>query len=93
MNEKQKPLVSPPPDADGLYKYYVLGDVRPVRVTYNERGTNIFTEAPDPAGGGILKPAVLLVAIMKEEDVEGITKEQFVELCRQATFKKSRSHV
>lgn len=84
---ESKPFISPPPDADGPYKYYLLGGVRPVRATCNARGVKIFTEAPDPADGGALKPATLLVPIMKDEDVEEIAKEEFVELCRRALSK------
>ena len=78
-----KPFISPPPDADGNYKYYLLGGVRPIRATCDANGTKIFTEAPDPADG-VLKAAALLVPIMKDEDVEDITKDEFVELCRRA---------
>ena len=81
---EEKPYVSPPPDADGNYKYYLLGGVRAVRVTCNARGAKIFTEAPDPADGGALKPATLLVPILKDEDVEDITRDEFVERCQRA---------
>lgn len=85
-----KPYVSPPPDAEGPYKYYLIGSVTPVRVTCDTSGAKIFTEAPDPAGGGNLRVAALLVPIMKDEDVEPITKEEFVELCRRAAAQRQR---
>jgi hypothetical protein len=85
-----KPYISPPPDADGPYKYYLLGGVRPVRVTCCTNGAKVFTEAPDPADGGNLRAATLLLPIMKDEDVEDITKQEFIELCQRAALAASR---
>jgi hypothetical protein len=77
-----KPYISPPPDAEGPYKYYLLGGVRPVRVTCDESGAKIYAEATNRMGA--LKIAAVLAAILKDEDVEDITKDEFVELCRRA---------
>ena len=81
---EDKPYVSPPPDADGNYKYFVLGGSRPVRVTCDASGAKICAEATYSAEGGILKPAAVLAAILKDEDVEPITKQEFVDLCLRA---------
>jgi hypothetical protein len=89
MNDR-KPYVSPPPDADGNYKYYVLGGSIPVRVTCDASGAKIYAEAPDSAGGGVLKIAAVLTAILKDEDVEDITKQEFVELCLRAALAAPR---
>jgi hypothetical protein len=79
MNDR-KPLVSPPPDADGPYKYYLIADFRPVRVTCDDRGRMIDTEATNREG--VLEFAPLLGKIMKDEDVEEISKPEFVEWCQ-----------
>jgi hypothetical protein len=80
MNDR-KPHVSPPPDADGPYKYYLLGGVRPVRVTCDTDGAKIFTEAPG-FPDGLLRVAALLVPILKGEDVEEITRQEFIDSCQ-----------
>jgi hypothetical protein len=88
---ENKSFVSPPPDADGNYKYYLLGNTRPVRVTCDESGAKIFAEAPDSADGGALKITPVLSAILKDEDAEVITKAEFVQLCQRAALKKNPS--
>ena len=88
---ESKPYVSPPPEADGNYKYYLVAG-RPVRVTCDERGIKRFAEAPDPANGGALAIVALLNRIMKDElDVEESTKAEFVELCQKAVSKYGRT--
>jgi hypothetical protein len=84
-----KPYVSPPPDADGPYKYYLLGGVRPVRATCNVSGAKIFTESTVREEGGNLRPVALLGPLLKDEDVEEITKAEFVELCQEAVVPES----
>jgi hypothetical protein len=82
---EEAPYVSPPPDAEGPYKYYLLGNVRPVRVTCNARGRACCTEAPDRAHGGALKiDHELWGRILASPEVETITKAEFVERCRRA---------
>jgi hypothetical protein len=88
MNDA-KPYVSPPPDADGPYKYYLLGGVRPVRATCDASGAKIFTESTVREEGGRLRPVALLGPLMKDEDVEEITKAEFVELCQDAAALES----
>jgi hypothetical protein len=85
-----KPYVSPPPDADGNYKYYLLGNVRPVRLTYNAKKLPIASEAPDPSDGGALKiDNELIGRIMSSPEVEDISRDEFVELCRRAASRSS----
>ena len=81
----EKPYLSPPPDADGPYKYYLLGNIRPVRVMHNAKGLQCGAEAPDPADRGQLKiDNVLLSRILSSPEVEDINKQEFVELCQRA---------
>jgi hypothetical protein len=77
-----KPYVSPPPDADGPYKYYLIAGFRPVRVTCDERGRKIYAEATNREG--VLELAPLVGKIEKDEDVDEITKGEFVEWCQDA---------
>jgi hypothetical protein len=85
----EKPYVSPPPDADGPYKYYLLGNIRPVRVIHNERGLPCGAEAPDSADGGRLKiDNVLMSRILSSPEVEDLTKQEFVELCQRALLRQ-----
>lgn len=79
---EDSPYISPPPDADGPYEYYLLGNVRPVRVIRNEAGRQIGAEAPDPADGVLKIDNVLLSRILISPEVEEITKAEFVELCQ-----------
>jgi hypothetical protein len=82
---EKAPYISPPPDADGPYEYYLLGNIRPVRLMQNEHGRDICAEAPDPTDGGALKiDNVLIGRIMASPEVETITKDEFVERCRRA---------
>lgn len=77
-----KPYVSPPPEADGPYKYYLIAGFRPVRVTCDERGRKIYAEATNREG--VLELAALVGKIEKDEDVDEITKGEFVEWCQDA---------
>jgi hypothetical protein len=78
MNGK-RPLVSPPPEADGPYRYYLIADFRPVRITCDERGRKIYAEATNREG--VLEFANLVGTIEKDEDVDEISKGEFVERC------------
>lgn len=86
---ENKPYVSPPPDAEGKYKYFLLGGVTPVRVILNEAGRDIGAEAPDPADGALKINNVLLSRILSSPEVEEITKADFVDGCQRALLKKS----
>lgn len=81
---EDKPYISPPPDAEGSYKYYLLGNVTPVRVIYNEAGRDIGAEAPDPVDGVLKINNVLLSRILSSPEVEDLTKDEFAELCQRA---------
>jgi hypothetical protein len=78
MNGK-RPLVSPPPEADSPYRYYLIADFRPVRITCDERGRKIYAEATNREG--VLEFANLVGTIEKDEDVDEISKGEFVEWC------------
>jgi hypothetical protein len=87
-----KPYVSPPHDAEGNFKYFLLGEVTPVRVTYYEPGLVMCVEAPDPKNLGTLKiNNDLLSRLEKSHEVEDITRSKFVELCAQGSLKKNLS--
>lgn len=85
---KAAPFVCPPPEANGPYKYFKIGSVNPVRVTCDDRGRHIGAESPDQENGGALKIAhTLLGTIGKDEDVDEITKQEFVEMCQDARIR------
>lgn len=87
---EDKPYISPPPDAEGPYEYYLLGNTRPVRVICNERGLTVGAEAPDLDDSGALKiNNVLISRILSSPEVEAITRDQFVELCQRAALAKA----
>lgn len=81
---KQAPVPSlPPPDADGPYRYFLIGGVNPVRVTCDDKGRYVGAETIDRHRNGAMRYAhTLLGAIDKDEDVDEITKAEFVDLCR-----------
>jgi hypothetical protein len=87
MNDR-KPYISPPPDADGNYKYYSLYST-PVRVVLNDRGTPIGAEAPAAEDGKLKTSNVLLGRIATGVEAESITKNEFVELCQRAALTAS----
>ena len=80
---EETPCILPPPEADGPYKYYLLGNTRPVRVTCDESGRRHGAEAPEIFNGGRLAyNHALLGRLFSSSEVEDLTKEEFVELCR-----------
>jgi hypothetical protein len=84
MSNEKNTFVSPPPEADGNYRYCCIADFIPVRVTLDEKGRDDYiTEAPDPENNGQLHLDMKhMITIFKDEDVEDITKEKFIELCK-----------
>ena len=75
--------ICPPPEADGPYRYFKIIDTIPVRVTCV--GANFMgAESTDAENGGALKIAhTKLNRIEKDElDVEEITKQEFIDMCR-----------
>ena len=81
--KKAKLHICPPPEADGPYRYFKIIDTIPVRVTCD--GPNLVgAESTDADNGGALKFAhAKLGRILKDElDVDEITKQEFVDMCR-----------
>jgi hypothetical protein len=77
----EKPYTCPPSDAEGNYKYYLLGN-RPVRIEHDEQGLPYRAEAPDRTSSGELKADLhLLGRVMCSSDVESIGRDKFIELC------------
>lgn len=85
MNEGKARYVPPPPEAEGNYRYYLIAGFRPVRILCDERGRMFHADAPegDPPGTMIVR-TMLVTTVEKDEDVEEIAKEQFLEYCRRA---------
>lgn len=80
---EEKPYISPPPEAEGNYKYYRVGTAIPVRVKLDQSGFRIFAECPDHEKNGILMPDFhMLSVIRKDDDVTPLTKEEFIKLVR-----------
>lgn len=86
---EEKPYISPPPEAEGNYKYYIVGTNIPVRLKFNENGHRCLTEALNPREPDHLQVKnTYLGKILKDEDVREITKEEFVEHCRKLSLKR-----
>jgi hypothetical protein len=83
MNDR-KPYISPPPDADGPYEYYLIAGFRLVRVSCDESGAMIHAEATNR--DGVLELAAILTTILKDEDVEEISRQEFIDWCRRAAL-------
>jgi hypothetical protein len=83
MNDGE-PYVSPPPDADGPYKYFRLYET-PVRVTVDDLGNFAAAEAPDLESGALRFAHSLLGRIIEEgAESEEIAKDEFIDRCRWA---------
>src|ERR1700760_853948 len=78
-----KRYISPPPEADGRYKYFRLF-YTPVRVTVDGRGNFSAAEAPDLESGALRVVHSLLGRIEEGVEAEEITREEFIERCRRA---------
>jgi hypothetical protein len=84
MSEENPCISRPSADAEGNYKYYLLGN-RPVRIEHDEQGLPYRAEAPDGTSGGELKADLrLLGRVMCGSDVESIDRDEFIELCARA---------
>lgn len=82
-----KPYTPPPPEAVGNYKYFLIGNVTPVRIEYNT-GRMCGAESFDPRGTGTLQiDHSLMSTVAKDEDVVEITREEFIAHCQ--TLKKN----
>lgn len=80
---EEKPYISPPPEADGRYQYYLVARHIPVRIKFDENGQECLAEIADKDKPGQLKVHNHMIAkILKDEDVEETTKEGFVQACK-----------
>lgn len=71
------------------YKYYLLGDTLPVRVTYNERGLKLGAEIPDAATGALRIQTTLLSKLETSHEVDEIDLSAFDARCRDVYTKKT----
>jgi hypothetical protein len=91
IETQQEPYVTPPPEADGNYKYFLLGDTRPIRVLCTKRGSSRCAESPNPERGWVLTiNNVLLGRLFWSDEVEEITKAQFVAMCNECLVRAAR---
>ena len=61
------------------YKYFLLGDTVPIRVSFNEKGWKFDAEIPDPENGGLIHRVTYLSRIEQSFEVDELTREQFEE--------------
>ena len=60
------------------YKYYLLGHVTPVRISFDQEGRIMGAEVPDAASSsGFLYDHTYLSRLRESDDVEAIDKEAF----------------
>jgi len=84
------------PDCDErfTYRYFVIGDVNPVQLTFGNNTPSVGMDAhsADRDRPGELKRAMHLIStvLFKDEDVEEITREQFDEHCKRVWAKSRR---
>ncbi len=64
------------------YEYFLLGDTRPVRIAYSERGFKMGAETPDRETGELKIEHTLMSRIEQSWEVEEIDAETFEKLCR-----------
>lgn len=62
------------------YKYYLLGETVPIRVSFNDAGHMFNAEFPDKAKGSIRSNTAYLTRVCFSDEVAQITEDQFVQL-------------
>ena len=83
MTEEKKNYILAPIEADGLYEYYMIAGDLPARLVSDEKGQWSHVEVADKERSGQMKiDNRKLHMIMKGDDVDKITKEEFVESAR-----------
>jgi len=80
-----RPTVS---EQENRYKYYLLNETTPARVTFNNQGLKIGAEAPDAATRTLVIRTTLLSKIETADDVDEIDRQTFETLCN-ALYAKS----
>ena len=64
------------------YRYYILGETRPVRIAYDEHGLRMGAETPDRETGELKFEHTLMMRVAESWEVEEIDAETFDKLCR-----------
>lgn len=70
------------------YKYFLLGDTVPVRVTFNERGLKMGAETPDPEVKDLKLNMSMLSRLEQSYEVDEIDHGRFDALCNEIYSKK-----
>lgn len=73
---------------DTTYKYYVIGESNPVRVTFNNHGRKIGAARIDPETGDFKRDNTLMSRIETSPDVAEIDQMRFEELRKSLSQKK-----
>lgn len=77
---------------ENTYKYYLLGNSMPLRVTFNENGLKMGAEAPDQDTGKLGIKNTFMSRIETSPEVEEITKDVFDQHCGQIFSKKNEAN-
>lgn len=62
------------------YKYYLLGETVPIRVSFNGAGHMFNAEVPDKTQGTIRSNPTYLTRVCFSDEVAQITEDQFLQL-------------
>ena len=64
------------------FKYYLLGESVPIRVTFNDLGHKIGAEVPDKNTGALLQKTTYLSRLEQSFEVIEMTADDFNRHCR-----------
>lgn len=70
------------------YKYYLLGDTVPIRVSFNDKGHEMGAQVPNKAKGELVYDGTYLSRIENSYEVEEITAEDFDRRCSEVFSRK-----
>jgi hypothetical protein len=77
------------------YRYFLIGDVNPARLTYGSKypGAAMDAHNPDRERPGEFKRNMRMIHVVRKDelDVEEITREQFDEHCKRVWAKGPRA--
>lgn len=71
------------------YRYYLLGESVPVKVTFNDRGLKMGAEAPDLETGQLVIKNTLMSRLEESPEVREIDEEEFLRRCKEFPLKKN----
>ncbi len=71
------------------YKYFILGNVRPIRVAFNDKGHKVGAQVPNEATQDLEWDTELLSRLEKSHEVEEINQEKFETMCADILSKKN----